>query len=77
MLGVVGQKCCLRFHRAISLIGLKVWATTATGCANGRNMQHRTMLGVVGQQCYVRLLGALRLCPVSYFVYVYLTMYFD
>ena len=38
MLGVVGQKCCLRFHRAISLIGLKVWATTATGCANGRNM---------------------------------------
>ena len=30
----------------------------ATGCANGRNMQHPTMLGVVGQQCYVRLHAA-------------------
>jgi len=32
----------------------------ATGCANGRNMQHPTILGVFGQQCRVRLHGALR-----------------
>ena len=31
----------------------------ATGCANGRNMQHATVLGVVGQQCCVRLHAAL------------------
>ena len=30
----------------------------ATGCVNGRNMEHLTMLGVVGQQCCVRLHGA-------------------
>ena len=48
---------------------LKLCATTpnntqqhATGCANGRGMQHLTMLGAVGQQCCVRLHGALGCC---------------
>ena len=30
----------------------------ATGCANGRNMQHPTMLEVIGQKCCVCLRGA-------------------
>ena len=29
----------------------------ATGCANGRNMQHPTMLGVVDQQCCTVCMG--------------------
>ena len=38
-----------------SLTAFKLCATTATGCANGHNMQYPTVLGVVGQQCCVRL----------------------
>ena len=38
MLGVVGQKCCVRFHRAISLIGLKLWATTPNNMQQGVQM---------------------------------------
>ena len=65
MLGVVSQQCYVRLHGAKSLTGFKLCAATrnniqqhATGCANGRNMQHPTMLGVVGQQCCVRLHAA-------------------
>ena len=56
--------CCVRLHVAKSLTGFKLCTTTpnnkeqhATGCANGRTMQHPTMLGVDGQLCCVRLHG--------------------
>ena len=38
ILGVVGQKFCVRFHRAISLIGLKLWATTPNNMQQGVQM---------------------------------------